>query len=165
VTLGGGSARRRPLGHVPVRLPRCCLPPHQESEVSRWRTGVILARSPRASSLVLHGRGRFFVSPGEEVVHVRKGQVGRTPATPAMERQGFFPRREGRRGPRALRWARTPPATTWAKEWCCYTSSPLVTTPTTTPATILKTMRQVLKPSRTICPCTFTSSLVNFHLL
>jgi hypothetical protein len=27
VTLGGGSVRRRPRGHVPVRLSQCCLPP------------------------------------------------------------------------------------------------------------------------------------------
>jgi hypothetical protein len=33
-------------------------------------------RRPRASSSVLHGRGRFFVGLGEEVVPARKGQVG-----------------------------------------------------------------------------------------
>jgi hypothetical protein len=37
---------------------------------------------------------------------------------PAMERQGFFPQCEGRSGPRALRWARTHPATTRVEEWC-----------------------------------------------
>jgi hypothetical protein len=36
-----------------------------------------------------------------------------------------------------------------------------LTHPVTNLATILKTMRQVLKPSCTICPCTFTSSLIN----
>jgi hypothetical protein len=31
---------------------------------------------PRPSSSALHGRGRFFVSPGEEAVHACKAQVG-----------------------------------------------------------------------------------------
>jgi hypothetical protein len=33
-------------------------------------------RRPRASSSAVHGRGLFFVGPGKEAVHVRKGQVG-----------------------------------------------------------------------------------------
>jgi hypothetical protein len=33
-------------------------------------------RRPHASFSALHGRGRFFVVPGDEVVHARKAQVG-----------------------------------------------------------------------------------------
>jgi hypothetical protein len=35
-------------------------------------------------------------------------------------------------------------------------------TPAATPVMILKTMRQVLNPSCTICSCTVTSSLINY---
>jgi hypothetical protein len=89
--------------------------PRQESEVSLWWRGVIPAHRPRASSSVLHGRGWFFVGPGGGSCTRAQGPIW-TLATPAVERQ-VFPRREGRSGPRALRWVWTSSTKTRAKEW------------------------------------------------
>jgi hypothetical protein len=90
VTLRGGSARRRPRGHVPVRLPRWC-PPHPPRE---WGSAVtkrscpsvpppcIFLSAPRKRSVLLR--------PGGGSRTCAQGPSWRTPATPAIERQGFF---------------------------------------------------------------------------
>jgi hypothetical protein len=114
----GGSARRRPRGHGPVRLPRCCpLLPLREwvstvTERSRPSTPLpcVFLDAPWKRSVLRR--------PGGGSLTHAQGPSWRTPATPAMERQSFFPQREGISGPRALRWARTPQVTTREEEWC-----------------------------------------------
>jgi hypothetical protein len=113
--------------------------PCQESEVPRWRWGAVLGHCPRASSSALHGRGQFFVGPGEEPVHVRKGQVGGLQQRPPWRGSLFSSTRRKKRSMRIE-----------------------VTTLAITPATILKTMRQVMKPWRTrfvLVPSHFTNQL------
>jgi hypothetical protein len=63
-TLGGGSARRMPRGHVPVRLPRCCpLPPPRE-----WGSAVTKRSRPSAPPLCV-----FLGAPWKRSVLRRPG--------------------------------------------------------------------------------------------
>jgi hypothetical protein len=55
---------------------------------------------PRAYSSSLHGRGRFFVGPGEEAVHTRKGQVGRLQRRPPWRGKVFSSTRWKKRSTR-----------------------------------------------------------------
>jgi hypothetical protein len=86
----GGFARRRPCGHIPVRLPRWCpLPLPRE-----WGS-VVTKRSCTSTPppCVFHN------APWKRSVLRRTGggsrtraqrPCWRTPVTPTMERQGFF---------------------------------------------------------------------------
>jgi hypothetical protein len=59
-------------------------------------------RRPRASSSALHGRGRFFVGPGEEAVHTRKGQVGGLQRCPPWRGRVFSSTRRKKRSTRIV---------------------------------------------------------------
>jgi hypothetical protein len=49
---------------------------------------------------VLHGRGRFFVGPGEEAVHACRGQVGGLQRCPPWRGRVFFSTRRKKRSTR-----------------------------------------------------------------
>jgi hypothetical protein len=118
VTLGGGSARRRTRGHVPVHLPRCCPPPPPRE----WGSAVTKRSHPSALPpcvfLSAPWKRSFFVKPGEKPYTRARAKLADSCDARHGEAVFFFLQCEGRSGPRALRWARTSPTTTRAEEWC-----------------------------------------------
>jgi hypothetical protein len=88
-TLGGGSARRRPHGHAPVHLTRCCPLPSpkrvrfcgDERSHPIAPPPCVLLGAPWKRPVLHRPRGGS---------HTRvQGPSWRTLETPAMERQGF----------------------------------------------------------------------------
>jgi hypothetical protein len=120
------------------------------------------------SSSALHGRGRFFVGPGRKLYTRVRAKFADSSDTRHGEAKFFSSTRRKKWSTRievsADSSSDDPGRRVVLVDLISFgddSGNNSGDDSDTTPVMILETMRQVLKPSRTICPCTFTSSLIN----